>query len=54
VGVQENHGAGVERGSERVRERSGEQTKSAVQILLRGDASLLKLCKSILLAVKNK
>ena len=36
------------------RERSDERTKLAAQISLKGDASLLKLRKSILPDVKNK
>jgi len=36
------------------RERSYERTKLAAQISLKGDASLLKLRKSILPDVKNK
>jgi len=36
------------------RERSSERTKLAAQISLKGDASLLKLQKSVLPDVKNK
>ena len=43
-------------GSERLQsgERSGERSKLAAQISLKGDTSLLKLRKSILSDVKNR
>jgi len=41
-------------GRSRSEEQSGEQTKLATQISLKGNASLLKLPKSLLPDVKNK
>jgi len=48
--VWENHGVGADRGAGG--SWSGEQTKLATQISLKGDASLLKLPKSVLPDVK--